>query len=350
MDQIVPGQPGHSQEPLEPHQLSPRRIKRRLMAAVIVLHAASLLAAAFLIVRSRGDGPKKEGVSGKTLLNLKPKDSVGWVSIRGPIMTSESGKPWERGAEQWARRIEQMAETKGVKAIVIDINSPGGSVGAVQEIYTRILRVKEKHKDLKFVAHFGDVAASGGYYIAAACDKIVAHPGTLTGSIGVIFNVSNLEGLFTKVGYKSDPIKSGKHKDIGSPARPMTPEERLILQSLIDDAYGQFVAAVAKGRNMPEDVVRPLADGRIYSGNQALALKLVDQLGDSVDATKLAAELGGIKDETPRVRRDTEKLNDIFELLETRMRLTLGMSSAGLTLGAAAPTPRGLLYAWAGGL
>ena len=101
---------------------------------------------------------------------------------------------------------------------------------------------------------------------------------------------------------------------------------------------------------MPEDVVRPLADGRIYSGNQALALKLVDQLGDSVDATKLAAELGGIKDENPRVRRDTEKLNDIFELLESRMRLTLGMSSAGLTLGAAAPMPRGLLYAWAGGL
>ncbi|MBI5247187.1 MAG: signal peptide peptidase SppA [Elusimicrobia bacterium] len=345
----IPETPGGA--PLEPHQPSPRRVKRRLMAAVIVLHAASLLAAAFLIVRSRGDGPKTEsGGSAKNILNLKPKDSVGWVSIRGPIMSSESGKPWERGAEQWARRIEQMAETKGVKAIVLDINSPGGSVGAVQEIYTRILRVKEKHKDLKFVALFGDVAASGGYYLGAACDKIVAHPGTLTGSIGVIFNVSNMEGLFAKVGYKSDPIKSGRHKDIGSPARPMTAEERLILQSLIDDAYGQFVAAVAKGRNLPEDVVRPLADGRIYSGNQALSLKLVDQLGDSVDATKLAAELGGIKDENPRVRRDTEKLNDIFELLETRARLTLGMSSAGLTLGAAAPTPRGLLYAWAGGL
>ena len=333
----------------EPHPPGPRRVKRRLIGALLALHAVSLLAAVALIVRTRADGPKKDGISGKSLLNLSPKDTVGWVSIRGPIMASESGKPWERGAEQWARRIEQLADTKGVKAIVLDINSPGGSVGAVQEIYSRILRVKEKHKDLKFVALFGDVAASGGYYLGAACDKIVAHPGTLTGSIGVIFSVSNMEGLFAKVGYKSDPIKSGKHKDIGSPARPMTLEERQILQTLIDDAYGQFVAAVAKGRGMTEEQVRPLADGRIYSGHQALDLKLVDQLGDSVDATKLAAELGGIKDETPRVRRDTEKLNDIFELLETRARLTLGMSSAGLTLGAAAPTPRGLLYAWSGG-
>lgn len=263
-------------------------------------------------------------------------------------MSSASGKPWEHGAEQWARRIEQLAETKGVKAIVLDINSPGGSVGAVQEIYTRILRVK-KEKKIPFVALFGDVSASGGYYLGAACDKIVAHPGTLTGSIGVIFSVSNMEGLFAKVGYKSDPIKSGKHKDIGSPARPMTLEERQILQTLIDDAYGQFVQAVADGRKMTVEQVKPLADGRIYSGNQALALGLVDQLGDSLDATKLAAEMGGIKDEKPRVRRDTEKLNDIFELLETRARLTFGLGPAGVTLNAAPAIPRGLLYAWSGG-
>lgn len=342
----TPDTPGQAPEP---HAPGPRRIKRRLIAALVLLHAASLLAAVFLIVRARGDGPKARENASKNLLNLRPKDSVGWVTIRGPIMSSNSGKPWERGAEQWARRIEQLADTKGVKAIVLDINSPGGSVGAVQEIYTRILRVKKKHKGMPFVALFGDVAASGGYYIAAACDQIVAHPGTLTGSIGVIFSVSNMEGLFAKVGYKSDPIKSGKHKDIGSPARPMTAEERQILQSLIDDAYGQFVQAVADGRKMTVEEVKPLADGRIYSGNQALALKLVDRLGDSVDAAKLAAELGGIKDENPRVRRDTEKLNDIFELLETRARLSLGFGPAGVTVGAASPFPRGLLYAWSGG-
>ena len=195
----IPENPG---APLEPHQLSPRRIKRRLIAALIVLHAASILAAVFLVVKSKGDGPKGRGGSAKSLLNLKPKDTVGWVSIRGPIMASESGKPWERGAEQWARRIEQLAETKGVKAIVLDINSPGGSVGAVQEIYMRIQRVK-KEKKIPFVALFGDVSASGGYYLGAACDKIVAHPGTITGSIGVIFSVSNLEGLFQNADIKN---------------------------------------------------------------------------------------------------------------------------------------------------
>ena len=334
--------------PLEPHALSPRRIKRRLIAGLIALHAAALLASVVLIVKGKDDAPKGERGSAKGLLNLTPKDSVGWVSIRGPIMSSETGKPWERGAEQWARRIEQLAETKGVKAIVLDINSPGGSVGAVQELYMRILRVK-REKKIPFVALFGDVSASGGYYLGAACDKIVAHPGTLTGSIGVIFSVSNMEGLFAKVGYKQDPIKSGKHKDIGSPARAMTAEERAILQTLIDDAYGQFVQAVADGRKMTVEQVRPLADGRIYSGNQAKALGLVDQLGDSVDATKLAAEMGGIKDAKPRVRRDTEKLNDIFEMLESRARITLGMSSAGVTLNAGPAVPRGLLYAWSGG-
>jgi protease-4 len=341
----IPENPG---APLEPHQLSPRRVKRRLVAALIVLHAVSLLAAVVLVVRAKNDSPKGRGDAAKSLLNLKPKDTVGWVSIRGPIMSSESGKPWERGAEQWSRRIEQLAETKGVKAIVLDINSPGGSVGAVQEIYMRIQRVK-KEKKIPFVALFGDVSASGGYYLGAACDKIVAHPGTLTGSIGVIFSVSNMEGLFQKVGYKADPIKSGKHKDIGSPARPMTAEERAILQSLIDDAYGQFVQAVADGRKMTVEQVRPLADGRIYSGNQAKELGLVDVLGDSLDATKLAAELGGIKDEKPKVRRDTEKLNDIFELLETRARLTFGLGAAGVTVNSAPAIPRGLLYAWSGG-
>ncbi|OGR93783.1 MAG: hypothetical protein A2V88_05165 [Elusimicrobia bacterium RBG_16_66_12] len=328
------------------HAASPRRIKRRLVTGLLVLHAAALLAAGVLVLRARNGGPKDEDVKSK-LLSLSPKDSVGWVSIRGPIMSSQSGKPWEHGSEQWARRIEQLSETKGVKAIVLDINSPGGSVGAVQEIYSRILRIKKEHPSLKFVALFGDVAASGGYYLAAACDKIVAHPGTLTGSIGVIFSVSNMEGLFAKVGYKMDPIKSGKHKDIGSPARPMTAEERKILQDLIDDAYGQFVQAVADGRKLPVEVVKPLADGRIYSGSQALANKLVDQLGDSKDALMLAAKMGGITDEKPRVRRDGEKFSDLFELLESRARLVLGAGPVSIPLPSAMST-HGMMYLWPG--
>ena len=337
-------------QPIPPNAPAPRRIKRRFVAGLVALHVLSLAAAVFLIARGPDRKPAAEGGGKSALLSLAAtKDSVGWVSIRGPIMSSEGGRPWEKGAEQWSRRIEQLANTKGVKAIVLDINSPGGSVGAVQEIHSRILRMK-KEKNMKFVALFNDVSASGGYYLGAACDKIVAHPGTITGSIGVIFSVSNLEGLFQKIGYRADPIKSGKHKDIGSPARPMTAEERKILQDLIDDAYGQFVQAVADGRKMPIDVVKPLADGRIYSGSQAKQLGLVDELGDSILAARIAAQLGGIElkdDEKPKIRRDVERLNDIFDLLESRARLMLGVGPAGITISA--PSPKGLLYAWSGG-
>ena len=329
------------------HAPSPRRVKRRLISALLGLNALSILAGGVLLARSKSSGTKGEE-GGKALLSSESKDSVGWVSIRGPIYASESGRPWEKGSEQWARRIEQLAETKGVKAIVLDINSPGGSVGAVQEIYSRILRVKKEHH-IPFVALFGDVAASGGYYIASACDKIVAHPGTLTGSIGVIFEVSNLEGLFAKIGYKMDPIKSGKHKDIGSPGRAMTAEERGILQTLINDAYGQFVQAVADGRKLSLDIVKPLADGRIYSGNQALSNHLVDQLGDSHDALMLAAQMGGIKDAKPKIRRDADKFNDLFEMLESRAHLAFGLGPISVPLPEALTAQsHGMLYMWSG--
>lgn len=336
---------GYPQE----HPGSPRRVKRRLMFGLLGLYAASILAASVLVIRGRnaappsGKGFEKIGAGGLLALGQNP-DSVGWVSIHGPIYSSESGKPWERGEEQWARKIRQMADTKGVKAIVLDINSPGGSVGAVQELYSQILRVRhEKH--VPIVALFGDVSASGGYYIASACDKIVAHPGTLTGSIGVIFNTTNLQGLFSKIGLKMEPIKSGAHKDIGSPARPMTPEEKKILQDLIDDAYGQFVAAVAQGRHMTVEQVKPLADGRIYSGGQALQLGLVDQLGDSVDAVEAAAKLGGIHGK-PKVRRDTDQFSSLFEMLESKFegKLTAGAPDLLESLKPHA----GLEYRWEG--
>lgn len=314
------------------------------MAGLIGLYALSLLAACLLILRSPAPSPSEGGERGKGLLSLAQKDSVGWVSIHGPIYSSEDGRPWEKGAELWVRRIRAMAETKGVKAIVLDINSPGGSVGAVQEIHSQILRVR-KEKNIPVVALFDDIAASGGYYIAAACDQIVAHPGSLTGSIGVIFSVSNLEGLFKKVGYKTEPIKSGKHKDIGSPARPMTPEERSLLQALIDDAYAQFVQAVSLGRRLPEDKVRLLADGRIFSGRQALEDKLVDKLGDSTDAIELAGRLGGISGK-PRVKRDVDRISEWFGLLDARFQGSLSLGSSLLS-GLTRPHA-GLEYRWSG--
>ncbi|MBI5630998.1 MAG: signal peptide peptidase SppA [Elusimicrobia bacterium] len=321
--------------PEAPHSGN-RRVKRRLMYFLVALYGLSLAAAAFLILRSQAPKAAPESDSGG-LLSLSQRDSVGWVSIRGPIYTAEGGKIWEKGVDQWARRIRALAETKGVKAIVLDINSPGGSVGAVQELYSQIQRVRQE-KRIPFVALFGDVSASGGYYIAMACDKIVAHPGTLTGSIGVIFSVGNLEGLFQKIGYKVDPIKSGKHKDIGSPARPMTKEERGILQAVIDDAYKQFLAAVSQGRHIPEDQLRPLADGRIFSGRQALAAHLVDMVGDSVDALELAGKLAGIKGR-PKIKRDTDRLSGIVEMLDSRWHGLL----SGLPFAY-----QGLEYRWPG--
>jgi protease IV len=342
MDEMTMPEPEPVPPAAEAHPPGARRVKRRLMASLIALYGLSLAAATVIILQGKNKAVKKEDGKGGLLAAMTEQSSVGWVSIHGAIYNSEGGRPWEKGAEQWGRKIKQMADSKGVKAIVLDINSPGGSVGAVQELHSVIMRVR-KEKNIPVVALFGDVSASGGYYIAAACDRIVAHPGTLTGSIGVIFNVSNLEGLFSKVGYKSDPIKSGKHKDIGSPARPMTAEERNILQALIMDAYGQFVGAVAEGRRLPEDEVRRLADGRIYTGKQALDNKLVDKLGDSVDAVELAAQLGGIQGR-PKVKRDVEKISDIFDLLESRFDGLIGRSSV---LDRLVPAARfGLEYRW----
>jgi protease-4 len=340
--------PAAAPEP-QAHPAGSRRIKRRLMAAVVGLYAASLAAACVLIVRGPGNGTGKNGKDqAESLLSLaQNREFVGWVSIHGPISNSQSGRPWERGAEQWVRHIKVMSETKGVKAIILDIDSPGGSVGAVQEVYSQVMRIR-KEKHIPFVAVFGDIAASGGYYIASACDKIVAHPGTLTGSIGVIFSVSNLEGLFGKVGYKMDAIKSGKFKDIGSPARAMTPEERRLLQVMIDNAYGQFLQAVADGRHSTVEKVKPLAEGLIYTGEQAVHTdpQLVDVLGDSDDAVALAAKLGHIAGK-PRVRHEADHFSDIFEMLDSRFHGILE-GHASLLDSLRPSDHMGLEYRWTG--
>ena len=156
--------------------------------------------------------------------------------------------------------------------------------------------------------------------MASACDKIVSQPGTITGSIGVIFNAGNLEGLFKKIGVKSEVIKSGKFKDIGSMSREMTPEERKILQGIIDDSYSQFVDAVAEGRKMTHEKVGLIADGRIFSGRQALKEGLVDLLGDLPDAVNLAGELSGLG-KNPRVIRDTDPFDQFFSIIDSKLPL-----------------------------
>jgi protease-4 len=191
-------------------------------------------------------------------------------------------------------QLKRFRENRDVKAIVLRIDSPGGGVGPSQEIYAE---VKKTTPTKKVVVSMGAIAASGGYYVGAAADHIMANPGTITGSIGVIMEFADAQELFEKIGVSAVVIKSGDYKDTGSPLRKMTPEEKRLLEGFVSNVHQQFVTSVAEGRKMSEEKVRTLADGRIFSGQQAKELGLLDSLGNMEDAIALAAELGGIKGE-----------------------------------------------------
>jgi protease-4 len=238
----------------------------------------------------------------------------GFALVLGVLLFGEPGVPPFDGnrvavveieglivdAERLVRELADYGEDASVRAVVVRIQSPGGVVGPTQEIHDAIQRLRAQGKPV--VASMGSVAASGGYYLAAAATRIVANPGTLTGSIGVILQLAEIEGLLRKVGVRYEVIKSGRFKDAGSFARPMTPEERAVLQAVLDDMHDQFVSAVAEGRRLPKDRARALADGRILSGRMARDAGLVDALGGLDEAVRLAAELGGIPGK-PRVVR-----------------------------------------------
>jgi protease-4 len=213
-------------------------------------------------------------------------DKVALIRIEGVIVDSR----------EVIEELHRYKENSSIKAIVLRIDSPGGGVVPSQEIYTEVRKVRADGK-IKLVASMGNVAASGGYYIAAATDKIVANPGTLTGSIGVIMELANVKDLLEKVGVQSVVIKSGRYKDLASPFRTMSAEEQALLQGVLDDVHAQFIEAVADGRSLKIEEIHDLADGRIFSGRQAKRLHLVDELGDLQDAIKLAARLVNIPGE-----------------------------------------------------
>jgi protease-4 len=190
------------------------------------------------------------------------------------------------------RDLRQHRDNPLVKAVVIRINSPGGVVAPTQELHTALRRLREAGKPV--VASLGAVAASGGYYVAVAADRIYASPGTLTGSIGVIMQLANLESLFKKVGVDWVVVKAGQFKDLGSIGRPMSSEERRVLQTLLDDVHAQFIGAVMDGRKLDRAEVTTIADGRIFSGAQAKAKGMVDELGGLEDAINGAAKLAGL--------------------------------------------------------
>lgn len=216
--------------------------------------------------------------------NIPIGEKVALIRIEGMITDSKNT----------IDEIKEYVKDPSIKAIVLRIDSPGGAVAPAQEIYEEIRKAVKKKK---VVVSMGSVAASGGYYIASPATKIVANPGTLTGSIGVIMEIPNIEGLMNKLGIKTEVVKSGRHKDIASLFRGIKKEEREILQNVLDNVHEQFIKAVADGRKMLYDDVKRIADGRIFTGEQALKAGLIDELGNLEDAVQTAAKLTGIKGE-----------------------------------------------------
>ncbi len=241
--------------------------------------------------------------------NLVIGDKVGIVEIYGVIDDSK----------QLIEQLHDFRDNDSIKALVLRVDSPGGGVGPSQEIYDEVLAL-DKLKPV--VVSMGSVAASGGYYVAAAAREIVANPGTITGSIGVIMEFANFQQLLEKIGLSSDVVKSGPYKDIGSPTREMSAAERAILQDLIDDVHSQFVSSVAEGRALDEQAVRLIADGRIFSGRKAMELGLVDRMGNLQVAINRAAELAGL-DADPKVVYPPGKKPSFIDLFieETLNRL-----------------------------
>ena len=235
--------------------------------------------------------------------NIPLGNRLALIRIEGPIIDAKDA----------IDEIKEYTGDKSIKAIVLRVDSPGGAVAPSQEIYEEVKKAVAKKK---VVVSMGSVAASGGYYISAPATKIIANPGTLTGSIGVIMEIPNIEKLMDKIGIRTEVIKSGRHKDIASAFRSMGKEEREILQGVMDNVHEQFIRAVSEGRKMKVEELRKIADGRIFTGEQAKTYGLVDELGTLEDAIKIAADLAGMKEE-PEVVSKKDKLSVLDILRNT---------------------------------
>ena len=238
------------------------------------------------------------------------KNRIGIVDITGLISDSQ----------YIVNQVKKFRQDKRIRGIILRIDSPGGAVGPSQEIYDEVLKTRESGKTI--YASMGALAASGGYYIASAAEKIFANPGTLTGSIGVIMAFSNAKGLMEKIGLQPEIVKAGEYKDIGSPARAMTQKERNLLQSVVTDVHQQFIEAVASGRDISVAEVTKIADGRILTGRQAYSLNLVDQMGGlQVSIDQLAHKVGIIG--SPKIIKETPRVGFLDWVLKSTVNQSL---------------------------
>ena len=293
-------------------------MRRRLtvLAAALLVY----LGVAGLFVISVGGLSRGEG--GPALFGPR----VAIVELEGVILE----------VDDIVRELKNHRDNPTVRAVVMRINSPGGVVAPTQELHDAVRRLRDAGKPV--VASLGAVAASGGYYVAVACDQIYANRGTLTGSIGVIMQLPNLEQLMKKIGVDYVVVKSGQFKDVGNIARPMTADERRVMQALLDDVHGQFIDAVAAGRKLSREEVVRFADGRVFSGAQAKELRMVDALGGLEDAVQAAGKLAGIPG-TPSVIQPKRRFS-IMELLRNQF----GGTAAGVLLRPSPPAFRTPLY------
>ncbi|MEW6095229.1 MAG: signal peptide peptidase SppA [bacterium] len=306
--------------------------KEKLIITIILLLCIISIGVGIYSILLRKDEIAEEALFPKTLLPEKKK--IGVVHIYGMISFPEDASGFYKrlhGTEDIIRQLKKFQKDDSICAVILKMNSPGGTVAAVQEIYQQVQNLKKAKK--KVVVSIGDIATSGAYYIACAADKIVANHGSLTGSIGVLMSLPNIEGFLEKVGVKFNIIKSGTHKDIGSAFRGMSEEEKSLLQGVIDNAYHQFFNVVAKNRTKIEkEKLIKIADGRIFTGEQAKEAGLIDELGTYEEAIKLTAKLANIEGEPVIVEEerafkrllDFMEIKNLFEKLQedsTKVRL-----------------------------
>ncbi len=283
----------------------------------------------------------------ETTVQGEGKAKILMIDISGEITEQSSQSAiglfaQEGTLQRVASELEKADDDNQIRAILLRVNSPGGGVTASDEIYARIKEFKRKHH-VPVVAAMGDLAASGGYYVSMSADKVVASPTTVTGSIGVILMSFSAEGLLQKIGVKNETIVSGPNKDLLSPLRTATPEQRLIVQNVVNDLYGRFVATVRENRpNLKQDQLTQITDGRVFSAQEALNLGLVDQIGRLPDAINLAQQMAGVqRAQVIRYQRGGEYFDNLYA------HLGLARPQAGLLplLGLPQGEPR-FLYMW----
>lgn len=280
-----------------------RKILVSICAFLLLSVLLSVMQIYFSMDKTR---PQSSGFSAET------SPGVGIIRLYGVIsMSGEESMFGELpGADGVVAKLDSFEKDDSIKAIVLRVDSPGGTVAATQEIFQKLMKIRKKNKII--VASMGDLAASGGYYASSACNYIMANHGTITASIGVIAAAPNLKGLFEKLGIKMNVIKSGKYKDILSSSRDMTDDEKVLLQSMIDSSYQQFLKDISLGRNIPIDDIRPFADGRVMGGDAALEAKLIDAIGTYEDAIAKAKELAKLPEDAPVYENRASPFDKIF--------------------------------------